>query len=152
MKIRGFRIELGEIEAVLNQHALVREVVVLAREDAGPSGKQLVAYLVNEEPVSDHELRRHLSQKLPDYMIPSAFVQLDAMPLTPNGKIDRRALPAPDYTRLEGQVVPPRTPAEGLLAAIWQEVLELEQVGIHDNFFEVGGHSLLATQVISRIR
>ncbi len=153
VKIRGFRVELGEIEAVLGQHPAVREVVVLAREDE-PGDRRLVAYLVpaKEYAPTPSELRSFLKQKLPDYMVPFAFVILDALPLTPNGKVDRRALPAPDRSRPElgGTFVAPRTSIEEGLAGIWAEVLGLERVGIHDNFFELGGHSLLATRVISR--
>jgi amino acid adenylation domain-containing protein len=155
VKIRGFRIELGELESTLLQHPSVREIAVIAREDI-PGDKRLVAYIVpnpEQTPTID-ELRRFLKQKLPDYMVPGAFVLLDALPLTPNGKVDRRALPAPDQSRPDQSVtfVAPRTPIEQQLADIWAEVLRLEQVGVHDNFFEFGGHSLLATQVISRLR
>jgi acyl carrier protein len=153
VKIRGFRIELGEIEAVLDQHPAVRKVVVLAREDT-PGDKRLVAYLVpnQEQAHTASELRMFLKEKLPEYMVPSAFVTLDALPLTPIGKVDRRALPAPDRSRPElgGTFVAPRTSVEERLAGIWAQVLGLERVGIHDNFFELGGHSLLATRVISR--
>jgi len=155
VKIRGFRIELGEIEAVLGQHSSLREAVVLVRED-NPGEKQLVAYTVAAAGFmpSVNELRGFLQQKLPEYMVPSAFVMLDSLPFTPNGKVDRKALPAPDQTRpeLEETFVAPRTPIEQTLVAIWGKVLKLEKVGIHDNFFELGGHSLLATQVMSRIR
>ena len=154
VKIRGFRIELGEIEAVLSEHPAVRETVVLAREDK--IGRRLVAYLIlNQGPKPlIHELHGFLEKKLPDYMVPAAFVTVDTFPLTPNGKVDRAALPEPGQTRpdLEGALVLPRTQAEGTVAAIWQEVLNLETVGIHDNFFDLGGHSLLATQVLSRLR
>ena len=155
VKIRGFRIELGEIEAVLMQNRAVQDAVVIDQEYA-LNDKRLVAYVVpsQEQVLSIRELRRDLKQKLPDHMIPSAFVQLEAVPLTPNGKVDRRALPVPDGTRsnLEETFVPHLTPFEEVLAGIWSEVLRLERVGIHDNFFELGGHSLLATQVISRVR
>ena len=155
VKIRGFRIELGEIEAVLGQHPAVTETVVLAREDK-QGNKRLVAYIVRYQgsTISTSELRNFLRQKLPDYMIPSAFVMLDSLPLTPNGKIDRKALPEPDSERpdLEDSYIAPRSPIEKVLAGIWCEVLGLNQVGVHDNFFELGGHSLLATQVISRLR
>ena len=154
VKIRGFRIELGEIEAVLSQHPAVREAVALAREEI-PGDPRLVAYVVkvNGPAISSHDLRSYLQQKLPNYMVPSAFVWLDSLPLTPNGKLDRKALPAPDQSRpeLEDAFTPPRTPAEEILANIWAEVLKLDKVGIHDNFFHLGGHSLLATQVISRV-
>jgi surfactin family lipopeptide synthetase A len=155
VKIRGFRVELGEIEAVLSQHQGVKEVAVVAREDT-PEDKRLVAYVgpsQNSCP-TPYELRSFLKQKLPEQMVPSAFVILDALPLTPNGKIDRKALPAPDQNRPEFQqsFVVPRTPVEKLLAEIWAEVLKVERVGIHDNFFDLGGHSVLATQVVSRLR
>ncbi|MBO1350490.1 MAG: amino acid adenylation domain-containing protein [Hormoscilla sp. GUM202] len=154
VKIRGFRIELGEIEATLAQHPCILQAVVIAREDM-PGDKRLVAYIVGKtEPPKVPELRDFLKGKLPGYMVPAAFVTLEAMPLTPNGKVDRRSLPAPDASELASTAifVAPGTPTEELLAAIWCEVLGLKHVGIHDNFFELGGHSLLATQVISRIR
>ncbi|MEH2147513.1 non-ribosomal peptide synthetase [Nostoc sp.] len=154
VKIRGFRIELGEIEAVLNQHPDIKQVVVIAREN-DPGNRSLVAYLIaKDHPPTSSTLRNFLKTKLPDYMIPGAFVFLEAFPLTPNGKINRRALPAPDADQrnLEVDFVAPRTPTEQELATIWAEVLKLKQVGIHDNFFELGGNSLLATQVISRLR
>jgi amino acid adenylation domain-containing protein len=151
VKIRGFRIELGEIEATLGQHPAVREAVVLAREDA-PGEKRLVAYVVAESTAD--ELRRFLKDKLPDHMVPAVFLLLDALPLLSNGKIDRQALPAPDRTRpeLDKAFVAPRTPTEELLAEIWAQLLDLERVGVHDNFFDLGGHSLLATQLVSRMR
>jgi amino acid adenylation domain-containing protein len=155
VKVRGNRIELGEIESVLGQHPNVREVVVTAREDV-PGDKRLFAYIVSnqEQAITSKELRRFLKDKLPDYMMPSAFVLLDALPRTPNGKVDRRALPVPDKARpeLEETFVAPRTPVEEVLVGIWAEVLGLDKVGVQDNFFELGGHSLLATQVISRVR
>jgi amino acid adenylation domain-containing protein len=155
IKIRGYRVELGEIETVLGQHSSLREAVVLAREDS-PGDRRLVAYAVAAagSTPSVHELRSFLQQKLPEYMVPSAFVFLELLPLTPNGKLDRKALPAPDQTRpeLEETFVAPRTPVEETLASIWAAVLKVDKVGIHDNFFELGGHSLLATQLISRIR
>jgi surfactin family lipopeptide synthetase C len=154
IKLRGFRIELAEIEAVLNQHPEIDRVVVTMQEDE-PGNKYLVAYIVAQEhPPTTSTLRNFLKEKLPDYMIPAAFVFLEALPLTPNAKIDRSALPAPDisHRNLEVEFIAPRTPTEQELATIWAEVLRLEQVGIHDNFFELGGHSLLATQVISRLR
>jgi amino acid adenylation domain-containing protein len=155
VKIRGIRIEVGEIEVVLGQHPAAGEVVVIPGEDSH-GDRHLVAYLViNENPSpSISEIRSFLKQKLPEYMIPSAFVLLDALPRTPNGKVDHRALPAPDLerSRLETKFVAPRTPVEKVLAKIWGEVLGLERVGVLDNFFELGGHSLLATQVISRAR
>ncbi|MEG3890348.1 amino acid adenylation domain-containing protein [Microcoleus sp. Z1_A1] len=155
VKIRGFRIELGEIEAVLGQHPDIAQAVVVAREDA-PGEKRLAAYLIsNQKQAPTHkEFRNFLTSKLPEYMVPSAFVTLKSLPLTSNGKIDRRSLPAPDEMRSEltENFVAPRTNIEEVLAAIWAEVLKIEKVGIYDNFFELGGHSLLATQVISRVR
>ncbi|MEH1869179.1 MAG: amino acid adenylation domain-containing protein [Nostoc sp.] len=155
VKIRGFRIELGEIEAALAQHPNIRETVVTTRVDHSEN-QRLVAYIIPypEQTPSTHELRYFLKQKLPEYMLPSAFVLLDTLPLTPSGKIDRRALPAPDKSALSlsTNFVPPQNPTEEVLASIWTTVLHLEQVGIHDNFFELGGDSLLSTQVISRIR
>ncbi|MCG6137854.1 MAG: amino acid adenylation domain-containing protein [Nostoc sp. LLA-1] len=160
VKIRGFRIELSEIEAVLSQHLAVRETVVIANEDV-PDDKYLVAYIVpNQEqiPMPDVQgfaslLRQFLKEKLPEYMVPSAYVVLESLPLTPNGKVDRRALPTPNTISFNNQdYVAPRSPDEELLAEIWAKVLGKEQVGIQDNFFELGGHSLLATQLTSRIR
>ncbi len=162
VKVRGYRIELGEIEAQLTHHSRVKEAVVLAREDV-PGEKRLVAYLTQRTPQQDteqnapslriEELRVHLKAVLPEYMIPSSFVLLEHLPLTANGKVDRRALPAPQSRHEEmAQYVPPRTELERRLAEIFAQVLQLEQVGIHDNFFKLGGHSLLATRVISRIR
>jgi amino acid adenylation domain-containing protein/non-ribosomal peptide synthase protein (TIGR01720 family) len=175
VKIRGFRIELGEIEAALRSHPAVGMCVVLAREDK-PNDTRLVAYIV---PTKDErrktkeverdpafrvpsgrqassfvqELRDHLGQTLPNYMLPSAFVMLAALPITAHGKIDRHALPQPDapWTDPSDAFAAPRSPIEELLAGIWSDVLQLEHVGVHDNFFSLGGHSLLATQIISRI-
>ncbi|MBE8992053.1 amino acid adenylation domain-containing protein, partial [Nostoc sp. LEGE 12450] len=154
VKIRGFRIELGEIEAVLSQHKDVQANCVIARED-NRGDKRLVAYIVpqKEQTPTVSVLRNFFKEKLPDYMVPSAFVTLDSLPLTPNGKIDRRALPAPEpSSELSENYVAPRTPLEEILAQIWVQVLKVELVGRHDNFFELGGHSLLATQLISRVR
>jgi len=155
VKIRGFRIELGEIESVLGRHEAVREVVVMAREDV-PGDKRLVAYLIpeGEQAPSVSVLRQHVKEKLPDYMVPNAFVMLAKFPLTPNGKMDRRALPAPEHTRpeLEETYVAPRTPVEQSLAEIWANVLGVERVGVNDNFFELGGNSLLAVKLFVRIR
>jgi amino acid adenylation domain-containing protein len=155
VKIRGFRIELGEIQATLSQHPTVQEAVVLAREDT-PGERYLVAYVVpnQEQALSTHDLRRFLQEKLPDYMAPAVFMPLDAMPLTPNGKVDRKALPIPDQGRPDTGVtyIAPRTPAEEAMAKIWAELLHVETVGIHDDYFDLGGHSLLGTQLISRIR
>jgi acyl carrier protein len=155
VKIRGFRVELGEIEAVLGQHPGVLESVVMAREDT-PDNKRLVAYVVADPNVktSTSEWRDFLRTKLPEHMVPSALVRLDELPLTANGKVDRRALPAPDKLRPEmaEAFVAPRTAAEEVVATIWADVLEVERVSVYDNFFNLGGHSLLATQVISRLR
>jgi acyl carrier protein len=155
VKIRGFRIEVGEIEVVLGQHPAVGEVVVVPGEDSH-GDRQLVAYLVINENLSPSisEIHSFLKQKLPEYMIPSAFVFLNALPRTPNGKVDHRSLPGPDLerSRLETQFVAPHTTVEKVLAKIWCEVLGLKRVGVHDNFFELGGHSLLATRVVSRIQ
>jgi len=153
VKIRGFRIELGEIEAVLAQHKGVSECVVLAREDA-PGQKRLVAYVVAEKQAkpTTTELRNWLKERLPEYMVPAAFVLLEAMPVTANGKLDRNALPTPDGARpeLEQSYVAPRTEVEEKLARIWGEVLKLERIGVQDNFFELGGDSILAIQIVSR--
>ncbi|WP_414754485.1 amino acid adenylation domain-containing protein [Anabaena sp. CCY 9910] len=154
VKIRGFRIELGEIEAALSQYSDVQAACIIPREDT-PGDKRLVAYVVahQDSTITISELRQFLKAKLPDYMVPSAFVMLDALPLTPSGKVDRRALPAPDLdNEITDKYVAPRNPTEELLAQIWAQVLKIEKVGIHDNFFDLGGHSLLATQLISRIR
>ncbi len=147
VKIRGFRVELGEIEALLVQHPGVREATVLLRKDQ-PGVQQLVAYVVGEGTQS--ELSDHLRRQLPDYMVPSAFVCLDALPLNANGKVDRRALPAPDWSDLTEDYVAPRTSVEQSLADIWAEVLGLERVGVHDNFFELGGDSIISIQVVSK--
>jgi len=151
VKIRGFRIELGEIEAVLAACPGVRDSAVMAREDM-PGDKRLVAYLVldQNDPATTPAMRRSLAEKLPDYMIPAAFVPLDALPLTPNGKLDRRALPAPDASRpeLDLDCVAPRTMVEEKLSEVWRELLGVERVGIHDNFFELGGHSLLVARLV----
>ncbi len=154
VKIRGFRIELGEIEATLARVAQVREAIVVAREDEA-SGKRLVAYLTKAEGAAPDvaALRAALQRELPDYMVPSAIVVLDAIPLTPNGKIDRKALPAPDSgAQLAHRYVAPRNATEETLCRIWAEALGVERVGIDDNFFELGGHSLLAVTLIERLR
>lgn len=155
VKIRGFRIELGEVEAVLGQHPAVRESVVQVWE-ATPGNSRLVGYSVlhPDQSLTTSELYHFLKQKLPDYMVPSAFVLLEALPLTPNGKIDRKALPQPDFSRpdLDDRYVAPRNSIEQQVAEIWQQVLEVQRVGIYDNFFEIGGYSLLATQAIARMR
>ena len=153
VKVRGFRIELGEIELALLQHADVREVVVLAREDT-PGDKRLVAYCVGSGNLTPVELSAFLKGRLPDYMVPTAIVQLDRLPLTPNGKVDRKLLPAPDPGRpqLSSGFVAPRTQVETTLAGVWAGVLGVEQLGVDDDFFELGGHSLLAAQVAARVR
>ncbi|HYX15543.1 MAG TPA: amino acid adenylation domain-containing protein [Nostoc sp.] len=154
VKVRGFRIELGEIEAFINQHPAVQETVVVVGEDSEDS-KRLVAYVVTqkEQTLTILELSGFLESKLPSYMIPGAFVILEALPLTPNGKVDRKALPIPELTQISSSnIILPSTPIENLLAGIWAEVLGIEKVGIDNNFFELGGHSLIATRVISRIR
>ncbi|MBV9773785.1 MAG: AMP-binding protein, partial [Gemmatimonadetes bacterium] len=151
VKVRGFRIEPGEIEAVLERHAQVSEAVVVVREDAGE--RRLVAYVVPADGVAPEaaDLRTHLKGSVPEYMVPSAFVTLDALPLTPTGKVDRRALPAPAGGAGE-EYVAPRTDTERRMAEIWAEVLQRDRVGIHDDFFALGGHSLLATRLASRVR
>jgi amino acid adenylation domain-containing protein/thioester reductase-like protein len=154
VKIRGFRIELGEVEAVLSQHTNVQASCAVVREDT-PGDKRLVAYIVPqpEQRVSVNVVRSFLKEKLPEYMLPSAIVILEALPITSNGKLDRRALPAPDlHSQLSDQYVAPRNPIEEILSVIWAQVLKVDLVGIHDNFFELGGHSLLATQLVSRVR
>ena len=155
VKVRGFRIEPGEIEAVLSQHPLVKICAVDARQAPG-RGKELIAWFVpveGAEPPAVSELRRFMQERLPDYMVPSHFVVVETMPLTPNGKINRRALPDPDWTQrvAEAEFIAPRTPVEEILAGIWREVLRIEQISVLDNFFELGGHSLLATQLVSRM-
>ncbi len=153
VKLRGFRIEPGELEAALASHPAVREAVVVAREDQ-PGERRLVAYVVcTGEPPSPGELRAYLARTQPEYMLPAAYVVLDALPLNRSGKVDRKALPAPGTTRpaLTGGYVAPRNPTEWLLAGIWAELLGLERVGVHDNFFELGGHSLLATRVVNHL-
>ncbi|HEX2079653.1 MAG TPA: amino acid adenylation domain-containing protein, partial [Longimicrobium sp.] len=151
VKLRGFRIELGEIEARLLEHPAVRKAVVLVREDA-PGEKRLVAYVAGDEAGAD-VLRAHVSETLPEYMVPAAYVRLDALPLTPNGKVDRKALAAPEEDAFAARrYEAPLGETEQVLADIWAEVLRVERVGRRDHFFELGGHSLLAVQVISRVR
>jgi acyl-coenzyme A synthetase/AMP-(fatty) acid ligase/acyl carrier protein len=156
VKVRGYRIELGEIEATLDEHPNVLQAVVIVYEDT-PGDKRLVAYVVASEGhyPSANELRSTLKTKLPDYMVPSEFVLLEALPFLPNGKLDRRALPKPNEQRLglgETAYTAPRNPIEQQLVHLFCEVLKLERVGVHDNFFDIGGHSLLATRVIARIQ
>ncbi|HEX5871016.1 MAG TPA: condensation domain-containing protein, partial [Longimicrobium sp.] len=148
VKIRGFRIEPGEIESALLAHEGVRECAVIARAD-GAGETRLVAYAAGDADAD--ALRAHLRHTLPEHMVPGAFVRLDALPLTPSGKLDRAALPAPDLAAPEERYEAPRTPTEEVLARIWADVLHLERVGIRDNFFELGGHSLLATRVVVHI-
>ena len=152
VKVRGYRVELREIEASLGLHPAVAEAVVVAREDA-PGDRRLTAYVVprNGE-AGASELRAFLRERLPDYMVPASFVALDALPTTPSGKVDRRALPSPDRLGPEGVYTAPRTPAEETVAAIWRAVLGAGRVGVTDNFFELGGHSLLLPQVMHRLR
>lgn len=153
VKIRGNRIELEEIEAVLTEHAVVRDAVVIARQDS-PGHLRLVAYVISDrDAFSAAELRRVLKERLPEYMVPSLFVRLETFPLTATGKIDRRALPAPEHGRpLENAVIAPRNPLEKTLTDVWSEVLGVTPIGIHDDFFELGGHSLLAIQLLHRLR
>ncbi|KYC42747.1 hypothetical protein WA1_15530, partial [Scytonema hofmannii PCC 7110] len=153
VKIRGFRIELGEVETVLNAHPQVQQAAVIAREDV-LGDKRLVAYLVpTDKSLTTQQLREFLKQKLPEYMVPNAMVILESLPLTPSGKVDRRALPTPDMGgELQEQYVAPRTPIEEILVQIWIQVLKVERIGVRDRFFTLGGHSLLATQLVSRIR
>jgi amino acid adenylation domain-containing protein len=153
VKVRGFRIEPGEIEDLLLRHPGVRDAVVAAREDE-PGRTRLVGYVVpREQAPSAAELRRHLAAELPEYMVPAAFVVLDGLPRTGSGKVDRRALPAPDAPGAPAEsYVAPESEAERRLAEIWAEVLRVERVGTRDDFFALGGHSLLATQVVSRVR
>ncbi len=155
VKLRGFRIELGEIEAVLTQHPDIAEAVVTLREDT-PGDRRLVAYLVAREGTAPEatELRGHLQSKLPDYMVPPAFVWLSAMPLSPNGKVDRKALPAPESTRSEQgtTLLAPRDTVELALVRIWEDTLAIRPVGVRDDFFALGGHSLLAVRLMTRIK
>ncbi|HEY9346051.1 MAG TPA: amino acid adenylation domain-containing protein, partial [Inquilinus sp.] len=153
VKIRGFRIEPGEIAAALCDDPAVAQAAVIAREDK-PGHKQLVGYVVpaSGAAVDPATLRRHVGLRLPEHMVPAAVVVLEALPLTPNGKLDRRALPVPTGRSESADYVAPRTPAEQVVASIWSQVLQLDRVGIHDNFFALGGHSLLAIQVASSLR
>ncbi|HEY0365756.1 MAG TPA: amino acid adenylation domain-containing protein, partial [Pyrinomonadaceae bacterium] len=153
VKIRGFRIELEEIESVLSTLQGVRECVCMVQAEAGSSERRLIAYVVGDAELD--QMQRHLEERVPPYMVPSLIIKLDGMPLTPNGKIDRRALPAPEGTvqaRVEQEYERPRTTTEEVVAAIWAEVLRVQRVGRRDNFFDLGGHSLLATQVMTRLR
>jgi acyl carrier protein len=155
VKLRGFRVELGEIEAVLARHEAVQAAAVTVHAE-DPANPRLVAYVVlqAEQTATSQELRQYLKQKLPAYMVPTAFVALDQLPLTPNGKLDRRALPAPsgDGLSSEPPQISPRTPTEQLLHQLWCRVLALPQVSVTANFFDLGGHSLLAMQLIAQVR
>ncbi|MEZ0198182.1 phosphopantetheine-binding protein, partial [Pseudomonas qingdaonensis] len=154
VKIRGFRIELGEIEAALLDSDQVREAVVMAQP--GANGPQLVAYCVADDAVAadalKQQLKASLKARLPDYMVPVHWVLMARLPLTPNGKVDRKALPLPDMSQARQAYVAPRSELEQQLAAIWQDVLKLEQVGLDDNFFELGGDSIVSIQVVGRAR
>jgi amino acid adenylation domain-containing protein len=150
IKIRGFRVELGEIESRLVAHPSVREAVVIVREEG--LGQRLVAYVTSDQALDPAALRQQLASQLPHYMVPSAYVQLEALPLTVAGKLDRKALPAPEIGGTALDVELPAGPVEAELAAIWSEVLGIERIGRHEHFFELGGHSLLAMRVISRVR
>jgi amino acid adenylation domain-containing protein len=156
IKIRGHRIELGEIEATLIQHPAVKDSVLVSRARDSLAEESLVAYVVQKQQPAPSvtELCNYLKEKLPEYMIPSMFVMLESLPLTANGKVDRNALPPPDGERplLDQSLVEPRTEIEELVAQVWREVLKLDKLGVHDNFFDLGGHSLLATRVIARLR
>ena len=153
VKIRGYRIELGEIEAVLAAHPGVAETVTVVRPEPSGTGHRILAFVVRapDAAVTERELRDHLVARLPDYMVPAALVILPELPRTTSGKIDRRALPEPEFSAVSRPHEPPRNTTEELLVEVWCDVLGLKSVGIHDNFFELGGHSLLATQVIARI-
>ena len=152
IKLRGFRIELGEIEAVLAQHHAVRQAAVAVQEEQGGE-KKLIAYVTaGNEWLSETALRGYMQEKLPGYMAPSAFMELPVLPLSTNGKIDRKALPRWEFAATGPQYQQPRTPTEELLARIWSEVVGVERIGVEDDFFDLGGHSLLATQAMSRTR
>ncbi|UCH96901.1 MAG: non-ribosomal peptide synthetase, partial [Candidatus Aminicenantes bacterium] len=152
VKIRGFRIELEEIETRLNEHSAVKESVVTINTDKS-AAKSLCAYLVSDETLTASELRNYLQKKLPDYMIPSYFMQLEKIPLTPNGKVDRKSLPGPDKSlKAASEYAAPTNETEKQLVKIWQELLKVKKIGIKDNFFELGGHSLLAMNMVLRIQ
>ncbi|HST61451.1 MAG TPA: non-ribosomal peptide synthetase, partial [Longimicrobium sp.] len=148
VKIRGFRIEPGEIEGALSSYAGVLDARVIVREDQ-PGEKRLVAYVVGG--VEAEALREHVRERLPEYMVPAAVMVLDALPLTRNGKLDRKALPVPEYASAE-RYVAPRTPVEEVLAEIWSDVLRQERVGVHDSFFDLGGHSLLLMRLLAHVQ
>ncbi|WP_373270803.1 thioesterase domain-containing protein [Nostoc sp. T09] len=156
VKIRGFRIELSEIEAVLNQHQSVKEAVVIAKENLR-SEKELIAYIVTKlkQTATTTELRKFIKEKLPEYMVPRTFIMLDSLPITPNGKVNRQALTAlniPNSRSIDKIFIAPRNATEATLAEIWTKVLNIERVGIHDNFFDLGGNSLLSVRLLEQIR
>jgi acyl carrier protein len=155
VKIRGFRIELGEIETALHQYPAVKQCVAVAREDK-PGHKYIAAYVVVNEQAETSSAALHdfLRQRLPEHMIPAAFVMMDKLPVTANGKLDRQSLPAPDESQQPRvrEFVAPRSPVEESLVEVWRDVLGVERVGVHDNFFELRGNSLLAVRLISRLR
>ena len=146
VKVRGSRIKLGEIEAVISADERVRAAVVVADD------QRLVAYVVLKEQGIEPELRRRVQEKLPEYMVPAVFVELAELPLTANGKVDRKRLPAVEQSAAVENYVAPRNSIEEMVAGIWSEVLQQERIGVHDNFFSLGGHSLLATQMVTRVR
>ena len=154
VKIRGFRIELGEIEVVLGKHPAIKEAILMVRKETGD--QRLVAYYTSSQgqPTEVSTLRRYVKEHLPEYMVPATFVRLDEWPLTANGKVDRKALPSPQWagSSSQGQRLEPRNEKEAVLARIWSEILDLEAVGVHDDFFELGGHSLAAFQIVTQIR
>lgn len=157
IKIRGYRIEPGEIEAALTLHPAVEQAIVSVKEPgSGPEDKRLVAYVIPSADIIHgldiSELRLHVKARVPNYMVPAAFVVMEALPLTPNGKVDRNALPSPNFTDMEEEYVPPRTPTEKKLADIWSQVLGIELVSVHDNYFSLGGDSILSTQITSKVR
>src|SRR5690606_12784988 len=154
VKIRGYRIELGEIEALLTEHPAVRQAVVLAREDT-QGDKRLVAYVIPDGGgVDTGALKQHLAERLPDYMLPAAIVPMAAFPQTPNKKLDRNALPAPEQQQKAplGERERPSSEHEPLIADLWRELLKLPAVGVDDNFFDLGGHSLLTVQLLGRLK
>jgi amino acid adenylation domain-containing protein len=155
VKVRGYRVEVGEIEQVMGGHPGVREVVVVAREEKEGEGKQLIAYVVSLQPqgITPRDLRAYAKEHLPEYMVPAVFVLIDRLPLTPNGKVDSKALPLPGEANAEPEqtYVAPRNPVEETIALIWSELLNVERVGINDNFFDLGGHSIFVIQVLSRL-
>ncbi|WP_433570249.1 phosphopantetheine-binding protein [Streptomyces sp. CA-251247] len=148
MKVRGFRVEVGEVESRLREHPLVRDAVVVVWQD------RLVAYVAGQRGVVTDQVREWLGERLPEYMVPAVLILLDELPRTVGGKVDRDRLPDPDGHRpaLSGEYVGPRNPTEQAIADVWKEVLQVDRIGIHDNFFDLGGHSLLATRVVIRLR